>query len=60
MTNYSYSVKKAWFEDVKNEIRYTEAYEVTEGPWAGQVEIDFATEEDMKFFDKVSEEKGWI
>ena len=50
------SITKIWFEDIKNEVKHTNVYEITDGLYQGKIEVDV----DIEQFEKVSKEKGWI
>ena len=55
MRNYSICVK--WYEEIKGIVPMENAYFVTEGAFAGQIEVDVL---DVDKFEKVSPELGWM
>jgi hypothetical protein len=50
------SISKKWFDEIKDEVKHENAYEVTEGPYKGQVEVDV----EIESFERVSKEQGWM
>ena len=55
MTNYS--INTNWYYDIKEIVPMENPYFITEGPFAGQVEVDVL---DVEKFEKISTEMGWM
>lgn len=53
----NYSIKNEWYEEIKNLVPMANPEFITEGPWAGQVEVDVLDEAE---FERVSKELGWM
>ena len=52
----SVSIRTEWFEEIKDLITCESVEVITEGDYAGQVELEVNTEE----FERVSRELGWM
>lgn len=50
------SISKQWYEEIKSEVKNANAYEITEGTYKGQIEVDV----EIEAFERVSKEKGWM
>lgn len=55
MTNYS--INTSWYYDIEGIVPMENPYFITEGPFAGQVEVDVL---DVEKFEQVSAEMGWM
>lgn len=55
MTNYSINID--WYNEIKNLVPMENAEIITEGHYAGQVEVDVL---DEAKFEEVSKELGWM
>lgn len=55
MTNYS--INTNWYYDIEGIVPMENPYFITEGPFAGQVEVDVL---DVEKFERVSTEMGWM
>ena len=55
MTNYS--INTNWYYGIKGIVSMENPYFITEGPFAGQVEVDVL---DAEKFERVSTEMGWM
>lgn len=55
MTNYS--IKAEWYNEIKNLVPMANEFFITEGPYAGEVEVDVL---DEAKFEEVSKELGWM
>lgn len=55
MTNYSININ--WYNEIKEIVPMENPYFITEGPFAGQVEVDVLN---VEKFEQVSTEKGWM
>ena len=55
MANYSINID--WYNEIKNLVPMANPEFITEGPWAGQVEVDIL---DEAKFEQVSKELGWM
>ena len=52
-----YSISTAWYNDIKDLGITADPYFVTEGTFAGQVEVEILDED---LFQQVSKEMGWM
>jgi hypothetical protein len=55
MTNYS--INTNWYYDIKGIVPMANPYFITDGAFAGHVEVDVL---DVEKFKRVSTEKGWM
>jgi hypothetical protein len=55
MTNYS--INTNWYYEIKGIVPMENPYFITDGPFAGQVEVDVL---DVEKFKRVSTEMGWM
>jgi hypothetical protein len=55
MTNYS--INTNWYYDIKGIVPMANPYFITDGPFAGHVEVDVL---DVEKFKRVSTEMGWM
>lgn len=53
----SYSIRKDWYNEIKDLVPTANPYFITDGAYAGEVEVDILDEE--KFLE-VSKELGWL
>ena len=53
----SYSISKNWYNEIKDIVPMNNVYFVTEGYYAGDVEVDVL---DVELFNKVSAKLGWM
>lgn len=52
-----YSIRKDWYNEIKDLVPTANPYFITDGAYAGDVEVDILDEE--KFLE-VSKELGWL
>lgn len=55
MVNYSISTE--WYNEIKGLVPMANPYFITEGHYAGQVEVDIL---DVDKFERVSKKLGWM
>lgn len=53
----NYTIKNEWYNEIKNLVPMANPEFITEGYWAGQVEVDVLDEAE---FERVSKELGWM
>lgn len=60
MNKVSYTINEKWFEDIKNEVKVSNAYYYHEAPWTYRL-VDFDMEaQDEEKFENISKKLGWI
>lgn len=55
MANYSININ--WYRDIEKIVPMENPYFITEGPFAGQVEVEVL---DVEKFEQVSTKMGWM
>jgi hypothetical protein len=53
----NYSIRTEWYNDIKDLTPTANPYFITEGDYAGQVEVDILNVEQ---FEEVSRQLGWM